>query len=271
MRYRAGVRKPQTRFFEGRSLVSGCTSATSVTAPMATTVAERAANGKVFSCLFSGTGARARALPRQRARTVTERRELERVGSPLGGGRACGGLPELAQGWRERRRRQSLHNLLCKSGSEGSPSGATLAARVLSFLSRCLGCKGRDRRATADKTRFYRPCRAERLWRRRSDRSPGAGGGDPEHGRAGGTGTDLAPGTAVLLHVHLSDGAGLAASCEGRDGAPWDGQGLPFVTGRSSILGHTCGRIRLSHWPARRSAGWQRACTACSWVMLTSV
>jgi len=33
------------------------------------------------------------------------------VGAPRsGGGRACGGLPELAQGWRERRPGESLHN-----------------------------------------------------------------------------------------------------------------------------------------------------------------
>jgi hypothetical protein len=202
---------------------------------MTVTVTEQAANGKVFNRCFSSTGATAR-FSRPYARTVTERRELERVGSPLGGGRACAGLPELAQGRRERRRRQSLHNLLCKSGSEGSPAGATLAARVLSSLAAALGCKGRDRRATADKTGFIG--RAERS---------GFGGavvtGVPEPAQAtrstGGRGeltSDLATGTAGLLPLHLSDGAGLAASCEGRDGAPWDGRGLPFVTGRSSIL-----------------------------------
>jgi hypothetical protein len=54
---------------------------------------------------------------------------LHGQGAPWGADGSCAGLPELAQGWRERRRRQSLHNLLCKSGSEGRPSGATLAAR----------------------------------------------------------------------------------------------------------------------------------------------
>jgi hypothetical protein len=60
--------------------------------------------------LFLGTVATARAM-RPFAWRVTERRELERWGAPRsGGGRACGGLPELAQGWMERRPGESLHN-----------------------------------------------------------------------------------------------------------------------------------------------------------------
>ena len=83
-RWRAGVRKPQTRFFRGGSAFPERNSPTSVAVRMPMTVTEQAANGKVFSRCFLGTGATARALPRERARAVTERRELE-LREPPGG------------------------------------------------------------------------------------------------------------------------------------------------------------------------------------------
>ena len=160
---------------------------------MPTTVAEQAANGKVFSRCFSGTGATAR-FSRPHARTVTERRFCTGREPPA---RGADGRAEGCRSWRRGGGNGGAGKVyitpaLCKSGSEGSPSGATLAGTGILF-SRCFYCKGRDRRATADKSALIGRAERERLYPRRSDRSPGAGGGDPEHGRAGGIG--IGPGT----------------------------------------------------------------------------
>ena len=59
---------------------------------------------------------------------VTERRELALVGRPLGAGRECGGLPEWRRGVGNAGPGKVCITLaLCKSGREGSPSGAALA------------------------------------------------------------------------------------------------------------------------------------------------
>ena len=121
-------------------------------------------------------------------------------------------------------------------------------------------------RATSDKAGLIGRAERERLYPSRSDRSPGAGGGDPEHGRAGGIG--ISTGTARPLHVHQSDGAGLAASCEARAGAPLHGQGATLHPAAIADPGASC---EVGFGSFRRSAGWQRACTACNWMMLTSV
>ena len=144
---------------------------------------------RFFSRSFLGTGATAR-FSRPHARTVTERRFCTGREPPA---RGADGRAEGCRSWRRGggnggAGKVCITPALCKSGSEGSPSGATLAGTGILF-SRCLGCKGRDRRATADKSALIGRAERERLYPRRSDRSPGAGGGNPEHGRAGGIGT----------------------------------------------------------------------------------
>jgi len=94
-----------------------------------------------------------------------------------------------------------------------------------------------------------RPYRVQRLYPRRSDRSPEPAQATRSTGGRGASALDLDSGlgpwrwarlglcTGDAGHRHWSDGAGLAASCEGRDGAPWKAKGEAFTADRSSILG----------------------------------
>jgi len=138
MRYRAGARKPQTRFFGGRSFLSARKSAASMTVRMPTTVAERATNGKVFSRSFSGTGARAR-FSRPYARTVTERRFYTGRAPPA---RGADGRAEGRRSWRRGGGNGGAGKVCIIFDYVKVERGESLRARplphgVVSFISRC--------------------------------------------------------------------------------------------------------------------------------------
>jgi len=67
-----------------------------------------------------------------------------RTGRPLGAGRECSGLPEVAQGRRERRPGGSLHNAgaLCKSGARGALRARPLRNELVFPLTAALAARG---------------------------------------------------------------------------------------------------------------------------------